>query len=216
MYIPEHYRQNDPQAIRTLIRAHPFATLIALVNERPAVVHIPFVLDEDGDRLLGHFALANPLTEAVRSGAEATAAFVGPQSYISPRHYLEPAAHFPTWNYSIVHVRGALRGLDRTETVRFLRTLIDTSEGPIPGPDAVDIRSGPLHLFEGFLARVIAFELPMAEVEGAFKLSQNKTSTDLDRQVEYLSGGTHTQQELAEHMAEVADVRRTEEAGQIR
>lgn len=215
MYIPEHYRQNDPQATRTLIRAHPFATLIALVNERPAIVHIPFVLDEDTDRLLGHFALANPLTEAVRSGAEATAAFVGPQSYISPRHYSEPAAHFPTWNYSIVHVSGTLRELDRRETLHFLRTLIATSEETLPGPDTVDIRSGPLHLFEGFLARVIAFELPMTEVQAAFKLSQNKTSTDLDLQVEYLSGGTHTQQELAQHMAEVADVRRTDERGQI-
>jgi transcriptional regulator len=212
MYIPEHYREADPAAMLALVRAHPFGTLVSQVQGRCEIVHVPFVLAEEEGLLRGHMALANPLAEAVRQGADATAVFVGAQSYISPRNYVDPGAHFPTWNYTIVHVNGALRELDRSATVRFLRTLIDVSEQAEPGPGALTLRSGPMNLFEGFLARIIAFELPMTRLEGAFKLSQNKGAEDLQQQINHLRQGTDTQQELAGHMSAVANAPRTKDA----
>lgn len=213
MYIPDHYKEHNAEAIIDLIRTHPFGSLVTVIEGRVEIVHIPFILNDDGKHLRGHMALANPFMQAVRDGVEATAIFRGPHSYISPQNYAEPSAHFPTWNYSIVHVSGPLRELNRTETVRFLSDLITINERTVSDVSDYRLNSGPMHLFEKFLEGVIAFEMPMERVQGAFKISQNKTSDDLVTQIRRLRDGSDVQRELAEYMIKVADAKRVQEEG---
>ncbi|WP_018465228.1 FMN-binding negative transcriptional regulator [Calidithermus timidus] len=54
MYLPNHFRVEDPALLHGLMRQFSFATLVS-VHEG-----LPFVLDAEHNRLEAHLARANP------------------------------------------------------------------------------------------------------------------------------------------------------------
>lgn len=70
MYIPKHFSAPGEEALRALIRAYPFATLITTSahgdesDHGLEVNHLPLYL-EDNSVLSGHVARANPFWQSV-------------------------------------------------------------------------------------------------------------------------------------------------------
>ena len=79
----------------------------------------------EGDRLVGHLARANAHWRRIVDGSPALAIVTGPDAYVSPSWYATKAEHgkvVPTWNYSVVHLRGSAVVHDDAEWVRSLVT----------------------------------------------------------------------------------------------
>jgi transcriptional regulator len=176
MYSPRFNQVHDRGILLETMRAHSFATLFGPVSGEPAgdsvaATHLPLVIKDEGEHGLieGHFAKANPHWQFL-AGRETLVVFVGPHSYVSPALYTEHLS-VPTWNYIAVHACGTL-------------SLVDDD----PGKEALlaDLiaRHDPAYLEhwrglpEGFrrtmLAGIMGFRIPIACIEGKFKLSQNR------------------------------------------
>ena len=116
MYLPRHFEQNDRGTVVALMRERPLATLIVATPAGPTADLIPLEFHPDeGEHgtLRGHVARGNPLWR--QAGAQALAVFTGPDAYVSPGWYASKREHgkvVPTWNYTMVQARGALRTVD--------------------------------------------------------------------------------------------------------
>lgn len=112
MYHPPHFRTDDARTAATVMREHPFASLVTTDEEGlPFITHLPLHLVEEGEgaqgeaprlRLLGHFARANALGQYLKARPRAVVSFLGPQAYMSPKVYPD-LQRVPTWNYVALH-----------------------------------------------------------------------------------------------------------------
>ncbi len=112
MYVPGHFRVDDPETLRAFMRAHAFATLVTVVDGAPFATHVPFLVDDakGGEEAAGlvlraHVARANPQWRTLEE-QDALVIFSGPHAYVSPAWY-GAAESVPTWNYTAVHAYGA-------------------------------------------------------------------------------------------------------------
>jgi transcriptional regulator len=177
LYVPPSFATDDRMAIRRLIDAFPFATLVTPGEAEPWVTHIPLLLNDDGaaGTLIGHFARANPHWQHV-GGVESVAIFHGPHAYVSPSWYAEPALAVPTWNFTAVHAHGALELYhDPAQTRGVLDALIARFEGHRAAPWKLAL---PDRQRDAMIGAIVAFEMPIRRIEGKFKLSQNRSRDD--------------------------------------
>lgn len=171
MYIPTSFVETDPDVLHSFIDAHGFATLIT-GGEALSASHVPLLLDRDASpgRLLGHVAKANPQWRQA-DGAAALAIFHGPHAYISPAWY-EAQNVVPTWNYVAVHVHGTIALLeDRQDRLEIVRRFVDDYESPRDNPWSLD--SVDEDLIDKLLDAIVAFEIRIERIDGAWKLNQN-------------------------------------------
>ncbi len=83
----------------------------------------------------------------------------------------------PTWNYTAVHAYGRLRVIDEPERVKeLLRQTVDTYESGFERPWTMDRL--PAEYVDKVASAVVAFELPIARLEGKLKLGQNRSEAD--------------------------------------
>jgi transcriptional regulator len=171
MYTPKHFVETRIEVLHGLIRACPFATVVAHTANGLVANHLPFEL-VDGV-LHGHVARGNELVQL--DGADVLLVFQGPDGYISPNWY--PSKHetgreVPTWNYAVVHVHGRLRVIDDAAWLRrLLETLTDHHEANQPQPWKV--ADAPDDHIEKSLRAIVGLEIVVECIEGKFKLSQN-------------------------------------------
>lgn len=171
MYTPSSFREIRSEVLHGLIRAYPFATVVAAGADGLNANHLPFELVDGA--LHGHVARGNELARL--DGAEVLVIFHGPQGYISPNWY--PSKHetgreVPTWNYTVVHVHGRLRVIEEAAWLRrLLERLTDRHEAGQPQPWR--ITDAPADHIELSLRAIVGLEIATERIEGKFKLSQN-------------------------------------------
>lgn len=176
MYIPAPFAETDNTVLHDLIEAYDFGALVSInENGAPAASHIPFMLDRaagDNGTLQAHLARGNPQWRGFDSNTEILCIFEGPHAYISPRWY-DPANNaVPTWNYAVVHAYGVPRVIEDSEAVRAQQTaMVARYEDANGEPWRLD--SQPEKYIGGMLKGIVAFEIPIARLEGNFKLHQN-------------------------------------------
>jgi len=177
MYIPDHFKETDPERLAALIRDYPFGMLITVRDGLPFVSHIPFLYERPSGGvpvLLGHVAKANPQWQDLTQNQTALVVFQGPHAYVSPSWYKSPGV--PTWNYAAVHVYGKARLIEDEASVEKLVeqfTAIYESKQPNPWkPKLSGERRTKL------LGAIIGFEIEAHEIQGKFKLSQNRSAED--------------------------------------
>ncbi len=188
MYIPKAFREDDTATLHKLMRDYSFATLITQQNGVPLASHLPFLLDAERGTygtLLGHMARGNSQWRTFEENREVLVIFQGPHAYISPSWYeVEPAV--PTWNYAVAHAYGVPRLIeDKTELYDLLRTLVQTYEAGFEKPWAFE--SLPDDYVQKMMQGIVGFEIPIARLEGKFKLNQNRSTTDQARVAAALS-----------------------------
>jgi len=178
MYIPAHFAAPDQESLYAAVERYSFATLVSL---RPSggitASHLPLLLERprtDGIQslpaaLVGHMARANPQWRDA-AGQEVLAIFSGPHAYISPTWY-ESKQVVPTWNYVAVHACGQLELVeDATAAEAILRRTVALYEAGQPRPWTLD---EPAEFVERLTAQIVAFRIPIARIEGKWKLNQN-------------------------------------------
>jgi transcriptional regulator len=180
MYIPEAFANVDMPRARAIVDTHSFGTLIAARGGGGLeIAHIPFVLDpgEPFGRLRGHLARANPIAALLEQPIAATAVFLGPHAYVTPRWYEDPRNNVPTWNYAAVHVHGTARQMDDPhQVIAFLADLTARFEGSVAEPWSIDRLAS--ERLAGLLRGITAFTLDVERVESKHKLSQNRSPAD--------------------------------------
>jgi transcriptional regulator len=174
LYIPQHFRVDDPAALAAFIEANAFGTLVSSSAAGLHVSHVPFVVErEEGGkmRLLGHVARANAQWEALGGADHVLAIFQGAHAYVSPSWY-EQHPSVPTWNYAAVHASGRARLMDEAELHELLMRLSSKYEAGRAKPWRMS--ELPAAYVDSMLKMIVGFELTVERLEGKFKLSQNR------------------------------------------
>jgi len=181
MYLPKHFEQSDPAALAALMHDHPLATLVVATPDGPTADLIPLEFHAGvgpQGTLRGHVARANPLWR--HAGAAALAVFHGPQAYVSPNWYPSKREHgkvVPTWNYTMVQARGALRAVDDAAWLRALvGRLTVRHESTQPAPWAVG--DAPDDYVQQMLRAIVGIEIELTSLLGKWKVSQNRNQAD--------------------------------------
>ena len=178
MYTPAYSEIGDLATIHDLIDRFSFGTLVTAEAGRPVATHLPFVLRrEQGElgTLVAHVARANPQWRSFGT-VEALAVFQGAHAYVSPSWYAS-SPNVPTWNYAAAHAYGVPRVIEDPQEVRAaLRELVDQHEAQ--RDPAWTMNDLPEDYLAGMTRGIVAFELPIARLEGKLKMSQNRTAAD--------------------------------------
>jgi transcriptional regulator len=179
MYTPSQFVNRDSASLHAMMRKHPFALLVTPYQGELHLTHLPFHVDSvrgAKGTLEAHLAKANPHAAAIAAGAVSTVVFQGPDAYVSPRWYVDPAKNVPTWNYVAIHASGALRPItEPAPLLALIGRLTDEHEAYIEKPWS--IREAQSHA-EHLAKHIIGFELEIEQLEGKFKLSQNRSDGD--------------------------------------
>lgn len=182
MYLPEQFRVDDVAALHALMRARPFATLVSAAADGLTATHLPTVLKDDGPygTIECHVARANPHWRAFAGGTEALLIFQGPEGYITPNWYASKAEHgkvVPTWNYAVVHAHGRAEAMDDVAWLRrHVGELTAQQEASEAKPWAVT--DAPESFIAGMARAIVGIRLPIARLEGKWKMSQNRELED--------------------------------------
>ncbi len=204
MYQPAHHREDDPGVQHALIRAHPLGLLVTAGAGKLEANPIPFVLDAGrGEKgvLRGHLARANPQWRRFDPVGGALVVFQGAESYITPSWYAtkaETGKVVPTWNYAIVQVRGPLRVIEDAD---WLRTQIDdlTRGQEDARSRPWQVSDAPEPFVAAMISGIVGVEIEIAEIEGKWKVSQNRPEADRSGVVAGLRGeGNDTAVAMAE------------------
>jgi transcriptional regulator len=158
------------------MRANPFAILISTTENGPFATHLPLSVhsQEEGIALRGHVAKANPHWRYLEQQPECLTIFHGAHSYISPGNYTAPES-VPTWNYAAVHLYGNARVFSSLDdSLGMLHELIQMFE-PAYATQWANLSE---KYRENMLRQIVGFEIAVTNIEGKFKLSQNRTRED--------------------------------------
>lgn len=177
MFVPRHQRQDDEATLWEAVERWSFANVLCADPEgaAPLATWVPFLRREG--RLWMHLAAANPQARTLAVGPPVLCLFGGPHAYVSPTWYAEDH-HVPTWNY----VQVAVRGRPRAATADEARWLVEETvreHGDDPG-------GAMAATITKLLPGIRAFEILVDDVQGRFKLSQNKSAVDRAGVAEHL------------------------------
>jgi transcriptional regulator len=187
MYLPRHFREDDPAVLRRVMTEHSFATLVTCEGDEPFAGHLPFLHREDGSphgHLLAHMARPNAQWRHLQAGQKALVVFHGPHAYVSPSWYAD-ALNVPTWNYVVVHAYGSATLLDTDELRALLSELVDANEQRFARPWSMDRL--PEEFVTKLLAGIVGIRISIERLEGKLKLSQNRKPDDQQRATEQLA-----------------------------
>jgi transcriptional regulator len=179
MHIKSEFLIGDVEVARSLVRAHPFATL---VSADLRATHMPCLVDDgaEGLTVLGHVARADPFCSAL--GAPILAVFHGPHGYVSASWYEDET--IPTWNYVVVHLRGTAEVLPKSLPI--VRQTVDHFESAVSQPWSLErMPDGG----EKMAQQVVAFRLAADSWYAEAKLSQDKPEGEWARVVSGLEDG---------------------------
>jgi|GEM_PF-172282 len=183
VYPPKHHQTKDKEKMLSVVKNYPLAILVSAKEEKHYAIHIPIIYNETSKKLVAHIDKNNPQVDSLIDGAQATAIFKGPDTYISPSIY--STKQLPTWNYIIVHLSGVIKRIKNAlEAKRSIVEMTQFLEGKVPRFE--------LELEDPRMDRLVpyiqAFEIEITHWDGKFKLSQDKNDIDYERAKNQLMG----------------------------
>jgi transcriptional regulator len=209
VYVPDHFRPTDDDVAELLAHIGAaelvtatadglLATMLPLIHQPPDPS-----APESGEhgRLMGHVARNNRQWKVPPIG-DAMVIVRGPDAYISPAWYATKREHgrvVPTWNYITAHVHGELVIHDDPAWIEAnVRALTTRHEASRLHPWAVD--DAPRPYIEGQLKAIVGVEIRITRIEAKLKLSQNRSTDDVDGAIAGLEAGPPVGHPLADAM----------------
>ena len=192
MYTPKSYREERLDVLHALMAAHPLGALVRMGEDGLCADHLPFEIapptpDAPFGTLRAHVARANPLWRS--NGADTLVIFQGPHAYITPAWYAAKeisGEEVPTFDYAVVHAHGRLRVMDeRAWLLDFLARLTRRHEADQPQPWQLD--DAPPAYIDKLLKAIVGIEIPLARLEGKWKMEQKNSLQDRMRVAHELS-----------------------------
>lgn len=202
MYTPRFNQVSDRSILIEAMQAYSFAILIGPLGSTEGssphyATHLPLVVKDEGQHgvLEGHFAKANSHWQSL-ANRETLVVFPGPHSYVSPSLYAEELS-VPTWNYIAIHAYGTLELIeDDAGKDVLLAGLIQANDAAY----SEQWRNLPDGFRRTMLAGIMGFRIPIARIEGKFKISQNRPEVDRRAVHDAQAAGTPDQRSLAAWM----------------
>jgi transcriptional regulator len=215
MYQPGHrkFEVDDPAAVLAELCAHVPATLVTQGKDGFRSSILPMLFDPaDGPQgmLRGHLARGNPqwreLETSLAGGAdgagEALALFHGPDAYVSPAWYEEKRLTgkvVPTWNYVVVQVHGTVTTRHEAEwLIPHVARLVSRHESGRTDPWA--LTDAPDEYVNTQARAIVGLELRITRIDAKRKLSQNRSSADIEGTITGLEQGSPHESEVASEM----------------
>lgn len=178
MYIPRHFRQDDQQILTDFINHIGFGILVQSTDYLPFSTHIPvYIHHEQPLQVRTHMALHNPHTKAIAEGRKALLIIQGEHAYISPSAY--ESVDVPTWDYRIVHCEVEFQIPTAEEAKSDLFDLVRFFEKSNIHP--IQPETFPDSMMQDYLQYVFPFRMNILSMQGAWKLSQNRTEQEKER-----------------------------------
>lgn len=176
------FEETRIEVLHALMAANPLGAVVTFADALSAD-HIPFEIGAPTEQapfgvLRAHVARANPMWRL--AGREVLTIFQGASGYVSPSLYEKKPVHgkvVPTWNYAVVHAHGVLRAVDDPEWVFALLdrlTGIHESARSMPW----SIHDAPRGFIDKLMAAIVGIEIPIARIQGKWKMSQNQSAAD--------------------------------------
>ncbi|WP_029138453.1 FMN-binding negative transcriptional regulator [Nakamurella lactea] len=180
MYLPHFNAISDPAATAEFVRRVAAGTLITPGPDGLVDATLLPILWDGEQRLVAHLARANEQWRRIGDGGQGLVVVQGPDAYVSPAWYASKAEHgrvVPTWNYSAVHLRGAVTVHDDPDWLRQVVTdLTDFHEAGREHP--WQVADAPPRYVDGQLRAIVGVELTVTRVEAKAKWSQNRSEAD--------------------------------------
>lgn len=183
LYIPDHFKIDDADKTFSFLEQNNFGQFITVNEGMPSVTHTAFLFMPHSMKMYLHLARPNPQWQNL-DNTDVLIIANGAHGYISPSWYKDSGV--PTWNYQAVHVHGkatAFSDLDRLETL--VNELTQFSEENFEKPWQPNY---PKSMLRG----IVGIEIAVSDIQCKFKLSQNRSTEDLEQSVKQLRlSGNH-------------------------
>jgi transcriptional regulator len=196
MFTPKTFQETDQAVLLDFMRSHAFALLVG--EGHLMATHLPFNIDAEDDKikLTSHMALANPQAK-ILDGQRVMVIFSGPHAYIAPSLYANKV-QVPTWNYVAVHAYGTAKLINGQDAQIAVMERTFATFGPEYAEQWTTL---PHQYRDSLLEHIQAFEIEVTELQGQFKLSQNKPQSDRQTIIDALEASSDAYaQETAAYM----------------
>jgi transcriptional regulator len=179
MYTPPPFK-SDRAASLAFAEARGFGTVCAFDGKKPIASLLPFYLsyaDDGTPRALFHVARGNPLVKLADGTSSWLLAVNGADAYVSADWYVS-ADQVPTWLYQSVHLTGTVRTLSGDELAAQVDALSAKFEGWLAPKKPWTTAKMTAARLEMLKKAIVGFVMTIEEVEGSFKLNQQKSEVD--------------------------------------
>lgn len=176
MYPPPYYQTDDRRHLQAFLQQHYFGLLLSNsggLNFTP----LPFLFEwhDENCRAYCHLARNNPQLSQL-DGAAVTVVIQGPHAFVPASCYQQQPA-VSTWNYALAELTGTARLLGHQQTLALVRKQEAHSA---PGMlQAADYQ-------QKLVQAIVGVEIDISQMQGRFKLSQNKSASEQQAVVSYL------------------------------
>ena len=209
MYNSKPHQEHDLGRLHQHMLDTRLAILVSQGEQGLLATHLPVLVDiAEGEfgTVYAHLARANPQWHDLRQGGEALLVFPGADAYVSPGYYPSKTDNpkvVPTWNYLAVHAYGPAEVIHEAETL--LAIVSRLTERHEQGRDEPwKVTDGPRDYLDGMLRAIVGVRLPITRLQGARKLSQNRSEQDIAGVREGLSASPdYLDNQLAAHMRQL-------------
>jgi transcriptional regulator len=179
MYTPPMFKP-DRAASLAFAEGRGFGTVCAWDGNKPIASLLPFYLDyaDDGTaRATFHVARHNPLLKLADGMSSWLLAVSGADAYVSADWYVSPD-QVPTWLYQAVHLTGPVRKLSDDELAVQLDRLSAKFESWLAPKKPWTTSKMTAGRLEALKKAIVGLVMTVEEVEGSFKLNQQKSDAD--------------------------------------
>lgn len=203
MFKPKIFSEDRIEVLQKFIKDHPLAMLSCIRADGKIEMNlIPMTLYHEGDKgvIRCHMAKSNPQVESLRNAGEVLLTFTGAHGYVTPESYPTKKQHgkaVPTWNFSMVQVRGKPTLIDESDWI--LKQIEDmTNEMEAGNSIPWKVSDAPSDYIQSQLKLIIGLEIPISQIEGKIKANQNHPEENrLGVEKQFRDSGNH---EMADYV----------------
>ncbi|MDH0304156.1 MULTISPECIES: FMN-binding negative transcriptional regulator [unclassified Pseudomonas] len=209
MYNSKPHQEHDVGRLHQHMLHTRLAMLVSHGAQGLLATHLPvLVATDEGEfgTVYGHLARANRQWQDLQQGADALLVFPGADAYVSPSFYPSKLTNpkvVPTWNYTAVHAYGPVEVIHEPEPLLdIVSRLTDRHEQGRAEP--WQVTDAPGDYLDGMLRAIVGIRLPITRLQGARKLSQNRSAEDVAGVRDGLTtSADHQDNQLAAHMRQL-------------
>ncbi|MDI9355947.1 MAG: FMN-binding negative transcriptional regulator [Chitinophagaceae bacterium] len=188
MYIPKMFQVEGGKEVKEFMQKNNFATVIVSEENVPYATHIPLLMEEKKEDIFfsGHVSIGNKLWKYIEKNKNALVIFQGPHSFVSSSWYEKE--NVSTWNYQAVHCYTEGRILTGEELEKQVSSLTQYYEKNMVNPRYYENLTDTFKQKE--LRGIMGFMLRVKDIQAAYKLSQNRNTTDYQNIINQLEKQT--------------------------
>jgi transcriptional regulator len=177
MYKLPHYTIDDRNTLISFAKEIPFALVTGIGTEFPVGTQLPLEIIEEDNKLFlsGHLMRKTDHHLAFEKNENVLVVFNSPHAYIDANWYTEPAQG-STVNYISVHAKGKIKFLDEAGTYAAVKKI---TEKHIAANSAASFKNISDEYINTMLKAIVGFSIKVTDLQGVFKLSQNKSKEDI-------------------------------------